>query len=60
MSHVFYTVNEIAAMFKIHRNTVELMIKDRKLTATKIKGQWRVSQIALDSYINKNTITAKN
>jgi excisionase family DNA binding protein len=60
MTPVFYTVNEIASILRIHRNTVEIIIKSRKLTATKIGGVWRISQIALDSYLNKQTITAKN
>lgn len=60
MTPVFYTVNEVAAMFKLHRNTIELMIKKRKLTATKVEGVWRISQVAIDSYVNKQTITAKN
>jgi excisionase family DNA binding protein len=60
MTPVFYTLNEIASILKIHRNTVEIMIKSRKLTATKVGGVWRISQVALDSYLNKQTITAKN
>lgn len=60
MTPVFYTVNEIASVLRVHRNTVEIMIKSRKLTAVKVGGVWRISQVALDSYLNKQTITAKN
>jgi excisionase family DNA binding protein len=60
MTPVFYTLNEISAILRVHRNTVEIMIKSRRLTATKVGGVWRISQIALDSYLDKQTITAKN
>jgi excisionase family DNA binding protein len=60
MTPVFYTVNEIASILRLHRNTIEIIIKSRKLTATKVGGVWRISQVALDAYLNKQTITAKN
>jgi excisionase family DNA binding protein len=58
MEKQFFSVNEVATMLAVHYNTIIKLILSRKLTAVKVAGAWRVSQVALDEYINKNSVKA--
>lgn len=59
MEKQFYTVKEVAELFSIHINTVAKLITTRKLTAIKVAGVWRISQVAINSYIEQRTSKAK-
>jgi len=50
-----YTLQETAEFLKISTRTVLRYIKFRKLEATKI-GQWRISEVALQEFLNRNSI----
>ncbi len=53
----FYTPLEVAEMLKLHRNTVIKLILARKLSATIIGKQYRISSTQLSEYFRQNTIT---
>lgn len=55
----FYTINELAGLLSVHANTVAKLIRERNITAVKVAGVWRVSQIALDAYLDSRTVKAK-
>jgi len=44
---------------KVHAATIVREIKDGKITATKVRGQWRFRQDDIDSYLDSRTIKAK-
>ncbi|KKN50922.1 hypothetical protein LCGC14_0627870 [marine sediment metagenome] len=51
----FYTPKEVAKILRLHRNTVIKLILDRKLSATIMGKQYRISSEAIQEYCNKNT-----
>lgn len=56
----FYSIKELADLLSVHSNTVAMMVKERKITAIKVAGVWRISQIALDNYLESRTVKAKS
>lgn len=52
----FYKLRELADLLRINQNTLLMEIKRRRLGATKVAGVWRISQQALDNYINSQTV----
>lgn len=50
-----YTTNEVAKILKIDRRNVYRYVKDGRLRASKIGGEWRVSQDDLKAFINRDT-----
>lgn len=54
MKSKFYTVNQIAEMFEMHPKTIRRYIRDRHLKASKIGGQWRVSEVELKQFLDGN------
>lgn len=50
-----YTLDEVAEVLKITRRTLYTYIKEGKLKAVKIGREWRVSEAALQDFINKGT-----
>lgn len=52
-----YTLDEVAEALKITRRTLYTYVKDGKLKAVKIGREWRVSEAALQDFINKGTET---
>lgn len=55
----FYTINQVAEQLQVHSNTIATLVRQRKITATKVAGVWRISQVALDAYIQSRTTTAR-
>ena len=53
--NVFFTPREVAEKLRLHRNTVVKLILTQKLGATIVGKQYRVSQNALNEYIERNT-----
>jgi excisionase family DNA binding protein len=47
-----YTVDEVAAILKVHRNTVIMLINTGELKAAKIGRQYRIKETDLNDYIN--------
>lgn len=52
-----YTLDEVAEALKITRRTLYTYVKEGKLKAVKIGREWRVSEAALQDFINKGTET---
>lgn len=48
------TIPETATELRVSHWTVRNLIKDKKLPATKVGNQWRVSVANLNDYINKD------
>lgn len=53
------TLSEVCELLRITDDTLVKEIKEGKLTATKIRGQWRFTQDAIDDYLESRTIKAK-
>ncbi|MBN2897842.1 MAG: helix-turn-helix domain-containing protein [Clostridia bacterium] len=52
MEKNYYTVEEAAGKIGVHTKTIRRYIYSGKLSAKKIAGQWRVSDEALEEYLN--------
>ena len=50
-----YTLDEVAEVLKITRRTLYTYVKEGKLKAVKIGREWRVSEDALQDFLNKGT-----
>lgn len=50
-----YTLDEVAEVLKITRRTLYTYVKEGKLKAVKIGREWRVSENALQAFIEKGT-----
>ena len=51
----FYTIREVCEKLRLHRNTVIKLILSRKLSATIMGRQYRISEEALQEYCRRNT-----
>lgn len=51
MEDLFYTVQEVAELLKIHKSTVFAMIRGGKLKAIRIGRLWRVKKEELERMI---------
>lgn len=49
--YVFYTLQEVASMFRVSDDTLRRLIESDKLAANRVGGQWRISDTALDRYL---------
>lgn len=47
-----YTVEEVAKALKLHPYTIRRLIRERKIPAFKIGGQWRFKKGDINSVIN--------
>lgn len=56
MDEIFFSVNHIAIMIKVHPLTVRRYIREGKLKALRIGGTVRVTQSALDHFIQENSL----
>lgn len=55
----YYTVQEVAALLKLHWQSVLTYIKNGELEAIKLGKGYRISQQALDSFIANRTTKTK-
>lgn len=55
----YFTIKQVAEHLQVHSNTIAKLIRERKITAVKVAGVWRISQIALNAYLENRTVTAK-
>jgi excisionase family DNA binding protein len=53
----YYTIDEIAKMFRIDRRSVRKLIAQGELEAVKVLDEYRISQRALDAYIRRNSLS---
>jgi putative molybdopterin biosynthesis protein len=56
MTDKFYTPKEVAEILRVKRNTVIKLILNRKLSATIVGKQYRVSAEQLAEFYKTNTI----
>lgn len=47
------TIKEVAEKLRLTPYTVRRFIKEGKLPATKVGGQWRVREADLEAYLNR-------
>jgi excisionase family DNA binding protein len=60
VSSPFYlTAQEICAHLRISRPSFVRLVRDGKLGAVRVGGQWRVSRTSLRSYIKKHSTTTR-
>ena len=52
--HKFYTTDEVAAMLRLHVQTVRTLILKKHIGATKIGKEWRVSEEDFNEFIREN------
>lgn len=54
-----YTLDEVADILKLTRRTMYSYVKEGKLKASKIGKYWRVSEKALNEFIEKGSDVAE-
>ena len=52
--HKFYTTEEVAAMLRLHVQTVRTLILKKRMGAIKIGIEWRVSEEDFTEFIREN------
>ncbi|MEW5804329.1 MAG: helix-turn-helix domain-containing protein [bacterium] len=55
ISHIFFTVAEVAEVTRISYFSVLRLVSAGEITATKIGGQWRIPRTSLVSYLVKQS-----
>lgn len=50
----YFSVNEVAEKFGVNPKTVFRHVREGKIPAFKIGGQWRIAKSQLDKYIEEN------
>lgn len=48
-----FTIKEVAKMFKCHPQTVRSYIREGLLGALKLKGEYRITQEDIDSFLRE-------
>ncbi len=51
MTDEMLTIKEVAALLKLAEKTVYSMAQNGELPAFKVRGQWRIRRVDLDSWI---------
>lgn len=51
MNHELLTPEEVAAMLRVHPETVLRALRSGKLSGTKVGRQWRVARETLEEYL---------
>lgn len=56
MGNELYTVSETAEYLKLSTKTILRLISEDKLTASRVSNRsWRIRDIDIEEYLNKNT-----
>jgi excisionase family DNA binding protein len=55
MSVKFYTIEEVAAILRVHHTKVRQLVAAGEIQATKVGKQYRISEEALQEYIARNS-----
>lgn len=48
LNRLYYSINEVAEIFGVHRNTIKNRINAKEIEAIKIGSQWRIPKEAID------------
>jgi excisionase family DNA binding protein len=46
------TINEVAAIFRVHPTTIYRLVRRGDLPGFKIGGNWRINKASLDSWLS--------
>lgn len=60
MDKGYYTVEEVADKIGVHTKTIRRYIYSGKLSAKKIAGQWRITEVELNDYLNTGSCCSVN
>ena len=52
----FLTLEEVAATLRVSKRTIHRMIKQNKIPAFKVGGQWRVAQSRFKQWVHQKEI----
>jgi len=50
---LYYTVEEIAQMLKVSKETIRRLVADKEIDVVRVRSQVRISKEALDKYLNR-------
>ncbi|MBP9706801.1 MAG: helix-turn-helix domain-containing protein [Oligoflexales bacterium] len=51
----FLSIKEVAVYLRFHEITIYRLIKDKKIEAFKVAGNWRVKKECLDEYLKNRS-----
>lgn len=54
-----FTISQVAKMLTVSIPTINRELKDARIGAIKVRGQWRFTQENIDDYLESRTIKAK-
>lgn len=52
----FLTLEEVAVMLRVSKRTIHRMIKQNKMPAFKVGGQWRIAQNRFKQWVHQKEI----
>jgi excisionase family DNA binding protein len=52
----FLTLEEVAATLRVSKRTIHRMIKQNKLPAFKVGGQWRIAQNRFKQWVHQKEV----
>jgi excisionase family DNA binding protein len=50
---IVYTIPEACRLLKVSDDTIRRMIKEGRLQAVEVRGQWRILKSSLDTLVEK-------
>jgi excisionase family DNA binding protein len=53
----FYTTEQVAELLAVNPKTIRLLIKEQKLEAVKIRGEYRIEEAEIRRFIKDNKTT---
>lgn len=53
----FYTTEQVAELLAVNPKTIRLLIKEQKLEAVKIRGEYRIEESEIKRFIEDNKTT---
>lgn len=53
----FYTTEEVADLLAVNPKTIRLLIKEQKIEAVKIRGEYRIEEAEIKRFIEDNKTT---
>jgi excisionase family DNA binding protein len=56
----YYTISEIAEIFRIDRRSVRKLIDQGQIEAIKVLNEYRISQRAIEAYIRRQSLPLRD
>ena len=53
----FYTTEEVADLLAVNPKTIRLLIKEQKIEAVKIRGEYQIEEAEIKRFIEDNKTT---